>query len=153
MRIFPIFGLFALSIPAIAQFRTIEIQFEGIGCASCIDSLPARVQRMRGVTSAKVDVEKQILKVELADANRVRVEQVRDAIEQDGTKTTVASVRVRGNITQSEGKWLLTLPEAPATYELSGVAPPKPGAYEVVGKIEKLRPESGRLVIVAREIN
>ncbi len=152
MRIFPIFGLFALSIPAIAQFRTIEIQFEGIGCASCIDSLPARVQRMRGVTSATIDAQKQILKVELAEANRVRVEQIRDAIEQDGTKTIRASVTVRGELSERDGKWVLALPGLPATYEVSSATPPKPGSHVVTGGIEKLRPDSGPLVVIATQI-
>jgi copper chaperone len=154
MRILPVFGLFALSVTAPAQFRTIEMQFEGIGCASCIESLPSRVQRMRGVTSAKVDAEKQVLRVELEPVNRVRVEQVRDAIEQDGTKTTLATVRLIGNVSQIDGKWILSPSGVPSTYELSGALPAKvkPGSYRVTGRIEKLRPESVRLVIVATEI-
>jgi len=108
---------------------------------------------MRGVTSAKVDVEKQILKVELAETNRVRVEQIRDAIEQDGTKTVRASVTGRGELSEMDGKWVLTLPGLPATYEVSSAKPLKPGAYVVTGGVEKLRPESRPLVIIATEIN
>ena len=154
MRILPILGLFTLFLPASAQFRSIEIQFDGIGCASCIESLPVRIQRMRGVTSAKVDPEKQVLKVELAATNRVRVEQVRDAIEQDGTKTTAASVRLLGNVSQSEGKWILAPSGVPATYALSGAIPAKlePGTYLVTGRIEKLRRDSGPLVIIASQV-
>jgi copper chaperone CopZ len=152
MHRFLIFALFALSLPASAQFRTIEIQFEGIGCASCIESLPSRIQRMRGVTSATIDAQKQILKVELAEANRVRVEQIRDAIEQDGTKTVKASVTVRGELAEKDGKWVLRLPGVPATYEVSSATPPTAGTHVITGGIDKLRPDSGPLVVVATAI-
>jgi len=153
MRSLPIFGLLALSLPALAQFRTIEIQFEGIGCASCIESLPSRIQRLRGITSAKIDTQKQILIVELAEANRVRVEQIRDAIEQDGTKTTKASVTVRGELSEKDGKWILALPGVPATYEVSSATPPEAGTHLITGGIEKLRPDSGSLVVIATKID
>jgi hypothetical protein len=153
MRMPVIFCLTALS--ALAQFRTIEVGFEGIGCASCIESLPVRLQRMRGVASAQIDTQKQILKVELTSVNRVRVEQVRDAIEQDGTKTIDAVVRVSGEVAQSEGKWILKLPGVQAGYEVAGNSVSsklEAGTYVITGRIAKLRPDTGQLRIEATEI-
>jgi len=139
--------------PCLAQFQSMEIAFEGIGCASCVESLPARIQRMRGVESATVDAEHGTLKVQLAAQNRVRLEQVRDMIEQDGTKTKKAAVRVRGELSQLEGRWVLRLTGLETSYEVEGAGPsPAAGTYLVTGDIAILRPESGRLVIRASEL-
>jgi len=116
MKLFPLFLLAAL--PAFAQFRSIEVTFEGIGCASCMESLPSRIGRLRGVESTKVDVQHSTVKVELAEQNRVRLEQVRDMIEQDGTKAKSALVTVKGNLSQIDGKWVLQPPALPAAYEI-----------------------------------
>jgi cation transport ATPase len=139
-------SLFA-TLPALAQFRSIEITFQGIGCASCIESLPARVQRMRGVESASVDAARGILKIELAAENRMRLEQVRDAIEQDGTKTVKATVRVKGEVAQVDGKWMLRPAGLSASYEIEGKAPAA-GSHVVVGEVTKLRPDSGGTIVI-----
>jgi hypothetical protein len=152
MRLFLL--ILAATLPCLAQFRSIEITFTGIGCVSCIESLPARVQRMRGVESAAVDAQHGVLKIQLAAQNRVRLEQVRDAIEQDGTKTKTAAVRVQGALSQKEGKWVLDLAAVSASYEVGGGPPPSAvaGTYFVVGDVAQLRPESGRIVIRARDL-
>ena len=143
----------AAVLPCLAQFQSMEIAFEGIGCASCLESLPARIQRMRGVESATVDPERGILKVQLAAENRVRLEQVRDMIEQDGTKTKKAAVRVRGELSQVEGRWVLRLTGMEASYAVEGAVPASgAGTYVVSGDIAALRPESGPLVIRASEM-
>ena len=140
----------AAALPSMAQFRSIEITFTGIGCVSCIESLPARMQRIRGVESATVDARLGVLKIQLAGQNRVRIEQIRDAIEQDGTKTKTAAVSVRGTLTQLEGKWILQPESVSSSYEIDG-SPPAPGAYIVSGDVTQLRPDSGRIVIRARD--
>lgn len=142
------------ALPCVAQFRSIEITFEGIGCAGCIDSLPSRMQRLRGVESAAVDAEHGILKVQLAAENRVRLEQVRDLIEQDGTKATKAMVRLKGDLAQQDGKWSLRPNGVSTTYkvESSGASALAAGTYLVVGVVAKLRPDSGPIVIAATEL-
>lgn len=141
------------ALPCLAQFRLIEIKFEGVGCAGCIDSLPSRMQRLRGVESAVVDVDRGILKVHLATQNRVRLEQVRDLIEQDGTKTVQAAVRVKGDLAKLDAKWLLRPKELSTSYEVESkaAAPLSPGAYLVVGVVTRLRSGSGPIVIEATE--
>jgi len=141
--------LFLLAaLPSLAQFRTIEVTFEGIGCASCMESLPARMQRLRGVDSATVDLQHSILKIKLAEQNRVRLEQVRDMIEQDGTKIKAAVVTVKGELSQVEGKWVLQPPSLPSAYEVEA-ASPAAGMCTVSGEVVRMKPESGRLVIKA----
>ena len=144
------YWLWLIAAPAMAQFRSMEIAFQGVGCASCIESLPSRVQRIRGVESASVDARQGILKLTLAAENRVRIEQVRDMIEQDGTRADRAVVRVQGALSQREGKWILQPRGVAASYEVKGRLPPS-GSYVVTGDIAKLRPEQGILVITATE--
>ena len=143
--------LILLGAPAFAQFRSMEITFEGIGCASCMESLPGRVQRLRGVESAKVDTQRGTLKIQLAEQNRVRLEQVRDMIEQDGTKVKTAAITVKGELAQVDGKWVLQPPALPASYEIEA-ASPSAGTVTVAGEVVKMRPESGRLVIKASAV-
>src|SRR4051794_19623604 len=96
-----------VTFPCLAQFQSLEFTLEGIGCATCIESLPSRLTRLRGVESATIDAEHGIVKIQLAAENRVRLKQVRDMIEQDGTKATKAAVRVKGELSRIDKKWVL----------------------------------------------
>jgi len=138
-----------LPAAALAQFQWIEITFDGVGCASCVESLPARMQRMRGVESAKVDAAKGTLQVRLAAENRVRVEQVRDAIEQDGTKVRRAVVSIRGVVAGEGGAWTLKAALLPA-YGLRGDKL-QPGSSLIDGDVVEVRPSSGPLTISVRQ--
>lgn len=159
MRILvPLFLFAALSF---AQLRSAELTFEGVNCAPCLESLPSRIQRLRGVESATVDAAKGVLTVKFAAANRVRLEQIRDTIEQDGTKVRRAVIAAAGGIREepaASGKWILELP-APglARFAISfdGAPPsaqysPKPGQHVVLaGRIAEFPPaSSGALLTV-----
>jgi copper chaperone CopZ len=128
--------ILGLAVPAAAQFRKIEIGFDGAGCGPCIESLPNRIKRMRGVESAEVDPAKGILRVALGEQNRVRLEQVRDAVEQDGTKTRWAEVELRGEVARSETGWKLSTPGG-AAYALSGDL--SSGTKTVAGRVSDTR--------------
>lgn len=134
---------FVFAAVAAAQFRVVEITFEGVGCASCVESLPSRVQRLRGVESATVDANAGVLTVRLAEQNRVRIEQIRDFVEQDGTKATRAVVDVNGEVIDENGRKVLRV--GSATYELEGSA--ASGRQAIHGQIEDLKPASGVLRI------
>jgi hypothetical protein len=151
MKILPLALLAAY--PCAAQFLSIEVAFEGIGCASCVQTLPDRIKRLRGVESASVDAEHGILKLSLAESNRVRLEQVRDMIEQDGTKAKKATVRVKGNLTQEGGRWVLKPVGLSTAYEIQGTKSAlSTGPRVVDGQVENLRPESGNLAIQATRL-
>jgi copper chaperone CopZ len=134
-----------LTLLLAAQLRSVDLSFEGIECASCVESLPARIQRLRGVESAKVDAANQILAVRLAAENRVRLEQIRDAVEQDGTKTRQATVTIQGTLVEEGNRWLLRVPNG-SSFEISldGALPSaqyslKAGRATVSGVIKNLR--------------
>ena len=138
--------LVLLAAPASAQFQQIKIWFSGIDCATCMKSLPDRLQRLRGVTSAAVNDSEAFVVVELADTNRVRLEQIRDMIEQDGTKATRAAVRVTGDLSRDDGRWLLQLPGLPARYEVVG-RDLSAGRQTIDGEVPDLHEASGLLRI------
>lgn len=118
-----LFAIFAAAC-ASAQIHSIEMAFEGVGCVPCVESMPSRAQRIRGVESAKVDAAKGVLTVQLAASNRVRVEQIRDVIEQDGTKARSAVIAVSGAIEKTaEGLTVLRVPQLPAPFQLTGAIP------------------------------
>lgn len=162
MRLPPILAVL-LSAPAaaVAQLQTLELSFTGIECASCLDSLPARIQRLRGVESARVDAAKKLLAVKFAGQNRIRLEQIRDAIEQDGTKVRDASLTATGLLaeaTPGDGRWLLLLPNG-SQFEVSvDGGPPsvqyalKPGRVAVAGLIGQVRPAAGPMIIAVKSI-
>ena len=138
------------AINCFGQFQLIEMAFDGVGCSSCIESMSARIGRMRGVDSAAVDARQGVVKVQLAAENRVRLEQVRDFIEQDGTKATRATVRVKGELSQRDGKWLLQPSGLSTHYEVDpGAVTLQTGSCVLNGDIAKLRPDSGGIVIKA----
>jgi cation transport ATPase len=134
------------ALAASAQFRAIDVSFQGTGCVTCTGTLPERVRRLRGVESAEVDAAAQVLKVRLAAQNRVRVEQVRDFVEQDGTKATKATVAATGVISKDGDHWVLELPAARYRLEAAGAAI-APGPCVMNGEIPSLHTDSGLLTI------
>jgi copper chaperone CopZ len=156
MRLLPLLAAALLATPAAAQLRSLELTFKGIGCQSCAGSLPTRIQRLRGVESARVDATKQVLSVKFAPVNRIRLEQIRDAVEQDGARVTQAALTVEGILAEESARWLLNLPNG-AQFEISlDGAPPsaqyslKPGPASVQGLATDLHPKSGPIVITAK---
>ena len=112
--------IFLIAPIAFAQIQKIEMAFEGVNCLPCVDSMSTRAMRIRGVESASVDAAKGVLTVQLAKQNRVRVEQVRDLIQQDGTKAVRAVIEVSGTVAKNEaGAWILQIPQHAVPMELS----------------------------------
>ncbi len=134
--------------PSPAQFRSVSIAVRGVGCASCMESLPERLRRVRGVESAEVNENKDTVTLRLAARNRVRLEQIRDFIEQDGTKAVKATVEVSGAVTRTEGVWILDPAGLNTQYQLEGTQPDLiPGTKIVQGDVPDLHPASGRVTI------
>jgi cation transport ATPase len=132
-----------------AQVQRIEMTFEGVNCVPCVESMPARAMRIRGVASAKADAAKGVLSVELAPQNRVRVEQIRDLIQQDGTKAVSAAVEVSGTVEKGEsGTLLLRIPQHPTPLELKSATIYEAGAtVRVRGVIADLKRNPLLLVV------
>ncbi|BDC50701.1 hypothetical protein F183_A30170 [Bryobacterales bacterium F-183] len=124
-------------LAAFGQVQRLEIEFTGVNCAPCLESLPGRAKRIRGVAEASVDASKGLLKLTMEPVNRVRVEQFRDIIEQDGTKAVRATVLEIRGVMDSDGK--LTVPNHPVPYAVESAKPIGAGTVLLKGTIEDLK--------------
>ena len=97
---------------------------------------------MRGVESAEVDAERSALKLRLANGNRVRIELIRDQIEQDGTKVISGRVEGIGNITREQGGGLVFRPAGTSmAYPIEAARfQAVEGALRIVAELHTLRP-------------
>ena len=109
------------------------------------------MKRVRGVESAQVNAQEGTLDLQLAPQNRVRLEQIRDFIEQDGTKATRAVVRVNGEVEKLGDRWILRPPGVSSTYEIAG-PDLKPGPATVAGEVREFRAGSGTIQIRATRV-
>jgi hypothetical protein len=109
--------------------------------------MPERVQRVRGVEASSVDTDRSVLNIQLAAENRVRLEQLRDLIEQDGTRATSALVQLRGDIDRTGDEWTIVPAGVRSTYRLAPRDTLVPGPSLVRGTIADLHPQDGRLTI------
>ena len=108
--------LAAASAPA--QFRSFDIAFEDTGCVPCTESLQGRLERVRGVESATIDLEKGLIRLELAEGNRVRLGPLRARITQDGTRIERMAFTAEGQVERRDGKTFLALPAG--AFEIEG---------------------------------
>lgn len=59
------------------------ISVEGMSCDHCRNAVESALAKLNGVTSAEVDLDKNQVRVDY-DENRVSVEQMKEAIEDQG---------------------------------------------------------------------
>lgn len=88
-----------------AQFLSFEVRFDDGGCISCAESLEGRMQRVRGVEKVTLDLEKGVIRLELAPDNPVRLVPLMSRIEQGGAKALETKITARGVLNQ-DGKSL-----------------------------------------------
>src|SRR5271165_2353068 len=89
--------LMALST-ARAEFLRIEVFMKDMNCASCSDSLGKAFEKLRGVQHVDVSMEKGTVTLELAEKNRVTIEQVWDTVKRIGFTPGDTKVIVRGTV-------------------------------------------------------
>jgi copper chaperone CopZ len=130
-----------------AEFLHIDVFIRDMSCESCSATLAASVQKMRGVEKAEVDFKAGTVRVELAEKNRIGVEQVWDAIKRVGFTPGETTVSVRGNLKASK----LEVPEIGKTFDVQfrpGARAPEGDSVEVAGAITP--PPDPRTPIVIR---
>ena len=87
--------LMALST-ARAEFLRIEVFMKDMNCASCSDSMGKAFEKIRGVQHVDVSMEKGTVTLELAEKNRVTMEQVWDTVKRIGFTPGDTKVTVHG---------------------------------------------------------
>lgn len=90
--------LLLIAITAHAEFLRMEVFMKDMNCPSCSDSLGKAFEKMRGVKHVEVSMKDGAVTLELADQNRVTLEQVWDTIKRIGFTPGDTKVTVRGQV-------------------------------------------------------
>jgi hypothetical protein len=132
VRLAILYGLFLA--PAAAQLREVTIELEPTDCATCTQSLPDRMTRVRGVARAEMRDSPPRVVVELDPENRVRLSRLLDVVRQDGTKVSGIALAARGEVFDAGG-WKLRILPGDAPLEWVGAAPASAGKWDVRGRL------------------
>ena len=142
------------------EFLRIEVEFQDTGCASCLESLQGRLERVRGIERVEIDAANGIARMQLAAGNKVRLGPLLARITQDGTKILSTHVSARGVIGAAEPgpllqlsgiaeSYLLKLPvklspalEAGATYRVAGAIQEPGSSDQAILQVEAVTPDS-----------
>lgn len=102
-----------------AEFLSMEVSVRDMDCESCSVNLESGFKRIRGVNKAEVDYKARTVRLELAEKNRVGIEQVWDAVKRVGFTPGDTTVKVRGAVKGSK----LEVPEIGKTFAIDGSSP------------------------------
>lgn len=86
---------------AYAELLRVEQAFGGFECLSCVESIVKGVKRLRGVQSAEVDAKRGMVRIELAEGNRVKLDAIRDAIKATGFTPGEATITAKGSLQET----------------------------------------------------
>lgn len=105
-----------------AQFLEFQIRFDAGGCVSCAESLKGRMQRVRGIETVTLDLERGMIHLELTADNRVRLVPLMSRIEQGGARALETKLKAQGVVVEDGSGQKLALQGAATgqTYTLSG---------------------------------
>jgi copper chaperone CopZ len=117
------------SLTARAEFLRVEVFMKDMQCQSCSESLGKAFERLRGVKHVDVSMRDGTVTLELADQNRVTLEQVWDAIKRVGFTPGDTKVTVRGTVKGDS----LTISVIDKTIKIEGNA--QPGEVALKGSI------------------
>lgn len=144
--------LFATVLSAQAEFRRIEVNFQPTDCVSCTESLQGRLERVRGVASVEMDLDRSVVTLVLEAGNQVRLTPLLSRITQDGTKIVRTDAVVRGMIL-GEGEKLRFQPAGlKQSYRLrmmgsaAGFTPRDGTVYEIRGSVGEVDAGSEPLI-------
>jgi copper chaperone CopZ len=146
--------LLAAVVSAHAEFRRVEVEFEGTGCASCAESLPERLKRVRGVERVEVDLERNRVTIQLESGNKTRLAPLFSRITQDGTKIRRVETVARGKIAQQGAELVLQPGGLTETYRLRPaegvprISPQAEATYEVRGVFSEAEPGADSILEV-----
>lgn len=135
--------LLLITVDTKGELLTLKARFEGVGCAACVESLPERLKRIRGVEHVDLDSAGGSVQLRFTRGNRSRVTAVRDQIQQDGTKVIEFEVEAIGEVLKEAGAWMFRV--EPQSFALRSETELKPGMRRIFGKIR--RPADDLLVL------
>jgi hypothetical protein len=147
--------LLVTTLAAHAEFLRVEVTFQGTDCISCTESLQGRLERVRGVESVALDLERSIVTLGLAAENSVRLAPLLSRITQDGTKISRIEIVAKGAILREEGKLRFQPVGLKETYRLQLSAEDSKrelqqgSLYEVRGTVLEFEPGADAVIAVS----
>src|SRR5258706_5034037 len=95
---------------------------------TCAHAVSVAIQKIEGVASVEVTLKRGHAEVQLKPGNRVRIEQLWEAVRKQGLTPKETQVLVRGTLDRGT----LTVRPSGATYEVTGEVTGRTGAGEEV---------------------
>jgi copper chaperone CopZ len=110
MRTIHVFAiLLVLLVPsqAGAEYKRVELKILGMDCATCAHGVRVGVQKIAGVESVELSLERAEADIKLADGNRIPLDQFRRVVKGNGFAPKQARVTVRGTVREIAGRLVL----------------------------------------------
>jgi hypothetical protein len=153
---FPHWAILMLACMSLAhaEFLRVEVTFQATDCISCTESLAGRLERVRGVESVTLDLDRSLVTMKLEAANKVRLTPLLSRITQDGTNISRTEVVVIGTIVRQEQEYRFQPAGLREVYRVNLLeADPKPelredSAYEIRGFVSEAEPGGEPLIEV-----
>lgn len=127
--------LMIAAMPLFGQLQSVQIRVSGLDCESCAGAVQPRLQRMRGVESARYDREKSTVIIQLAPENRTSLAMIRDALKGLGHTPGEATVTAKGDLHEKGGEWFLSFPAQQNALTVQSTPKLNPGAAVLEGSV------------------
>jgi copper chaperone CopZ len=135
--------LLALALPASAsaELRRVDLTVLGMDCATCAHGVRIAMEKLEGVESIQVSLERKAAEVRLRPGNRVRLSDLRQIIKHNGFKATDAAVVVSGLLVMREGSTALDVTGTGLAWKLER-DPGDPRPYDEADRLLRAKPGS-----------
>ena len=101
--------------PAHAEYRRIELKIFGMDCATCAHGVRVAMQKLDGVSTVELSLERAQAEIGLKPDNRLALDQFRQVVKRNGFEPKQAVVTAIGTVRELGGR---------IVFEVSGVATP-----------------------------
>ena len=158
----PLAALFMMSpATAHAQYKTIELKILGMDCAICAHGVKVAVQKVDGVESVQLSLERAEADIRLKPENRVSLDQFRRIVKGNGFEPREAKVTVSGSVRNAGGRLTCEVPgtavplvisadgSAAAAYKQLESSAAGSATVEITGTVERLPDGRDSLSIVS----
>ena len=155
-------GLLLLSPAAAqAQYKTIELKILGMDCAICAHGVKVAVQKVQGVESVQLSLERAEADIRLKPENQVSLDHFRRIVKGNGFEPREAKVSASGVVRNAGGKLTFEVPgtavplaissdgSAPAAYKQLESSAARGTPVEITGTVEPLPDGRDALKVVS----
>ena len=162
MILVPLATLFMMSpATAHAQYKTIELKILGMDCATCAHGVKVAVQKVDGVESVELSLERAEADIRLKPENRVSLDHFRRIVKGNGFEPREAKINASGAVRNAGGKLTFEVPgtaaplvissngSVPAVYKQLESSAAGGGAVEITGTVERLPDGRDSLKVVS----